>query len=103
MSQRIITITNPADTNYHSMYTAMLAVTGAVPAFGILPDRVSWIGIYSSGAALLGDSNNANSAGVAVTATTPFIMSSTANDISLADFFVKGSSIIFNIVIKWGQ
>lgn len=103
MSQRVVTFTNPANTNYQNLYTQMLSITGAVPAFGILPDRVSWLGIYSSGAGLVGDSNSANSAGAPVSSTAPLIMSSVANDISLKDFYLSGNAVTFTIVIKWGQ
>lgn len=92
--------------SYQNLYTLMLAVTGAVPTDGILPDRVRELSITaavanSTTAVLVSDSNNANSGGSEILSSTgPFIRRSPAQTICLRDYNLKGNTLVVEVDIE---
>lgn len=106
---RSFSITLPADTNYHNLYslivgtkyavvhggTAETGITGAIPVDGILPDRGCQLDIQAdstnTGTITIGDRNNANTGGPILTAGGNLTKRSHRNVICLKDYLIKGS------------
>lgn len=116
---RVFSITIPADTNYHNLFSLIVgtavygtaqggtnetAITGAIPTDGILPDRACQLifGGTATTGVLISDRNNANTAGYPLVNNVQTILGTPGvNAISLKDIFVKGSGLTFNIVIVY--
>lgn len=105
--ERVFNLTLPADTTYHNLYTALLALTGAVPANGILPDRVYDLKIVAAstnGANTISvaDNNFANSTGLALASGDVFYRTSNRNAISLKDLYLAGSAASQAVIVSFG-
>jgi hypothetical protein len=116
---RVFSVTIPADTNYHNLFSLLVgtavygaanggtnetAITGAIPTDGILPDRCTQLifGGTATTGILISDRNNANSAGYPLVNNVQTIMGTPGvNAICLKDLFVKGSGLSFDIVIVY--
>lgn len=110
MPDRSFSITMAANTNYQNLYTAMLAVTGAVPTDGILPDRVKSIGIQAdptnaaASTVTVGDANYANTNGLVLSVGAIFADGGgNLNNVCLRDYWIKGSagSLKYNVRIGY--
>lgn len=106
MAYRSFKLTLPADTTQHNLYTLMLAVPGAVPVDGILPDRVSYLVVQAdlgnnADTITVSDQNTVSTTGLVLNAGDPFIRNSNRNTICLRDFNLKGSlaSLICEVAI----
>ena len=94
---RSFKITLPGDTNYHNLYTLMLAITGAAPTDGILPDRVAELEMQADNGngvntVTVADGNNANTTGRALTAGDIYLKRKDRNIICLRDYYLAGSA-----------
>ena len=98
-ASRQLSITIPADNNWHNLYTLMLAVPGAVPTDGILSKNVCNLNIYnnSAGTIYIADSNYANNTGDPIVATGNWYKSSSFNNIFIPDYFVQGNALTFSV------
>ncbi len=105
---RTFSITLPADTNYHNLFSLIvgtsiyglaqggtneIGITGAIPTDGILQDRVQELTItVDSGSVFISDRNHANSAGDAYLANQSLTKRSTRNTICLKDYLLAGAA-----------
>ena len=107
---RAFTITLPADTAIHNLFSLIVGtaayglanggtnetgITGAIPTDGILTDRVNNLQITIGevgGTIAISDRNNANSSGELYASGDVFAMTSSRNSICLKDYFLKGSA-----------
>jgi hypothetical protein len=96
MAHRSFSITLPADTNSHNLYTEMLAQSGAIPTSGILPDRGCGLKIIcdlGSGAATVTVlDNTTTSGGQILNAGDIFERNTVRNSICFQDYNLKGST-----------
>jgi len=107
--QRVFTVTLPADTNFHQLYTSLLGVTGATPTDGILPDRCTGCQLTAdagnASTVKLADANFANTSGPAIAAGGTILnRSELKNIICLKDYFLAGqaASQKFQAVLEYG-
>ena len=111
MAFRTFTLTLPADTLNHNLFSLIvgtanyglanggtneIGVTGAIPTDGILPDRGTFLEIQAdSGNAntlTVNDFNNAYTTGKVLNSTDVFSVSSSRNTICYKDYFLKGGA-----------
>lgn len=90
-------------TAYQDLYTLMLAVTGAVPTDGILPDRGLMLGITvdpgNANTVTWADRNNANNTGYVMTSTLQFGPFPN-NAICFRDYLFKGGAASQAIIVS---
>jgi hypothetical protein len=108
---RTFTITLPADTNNHNLFSLIVgtaiyglvhggtnetAITGAIPTDGILPDRGISLEVQAdanNGSTLtINDRNNANTTGKILNAGDTFATSNNRNTICFKDYFLQGGA-----------
>jgi hypothetical protein len=112
---RTFTITLPADTSNHNLYSLIVGqvsgtnvfgyglaqggtnetgITGAIPTSGILPDRGTFLEIQADSANMstltINDSNYANTTGKILAASGVFSITNTRNAICFKDYFLQG-------------
>lgn len=90
--------------NFQNLYSLMVAVPGAIPTDGILPDRVSSLNIRwdsGTGKVTIADSNSSNTRGVVLQtggdvilgySLDQFVQTSLKNTICIRDYRVKGAT-----------
>ena len=114
---RTFTLTLPADTNNHNLYSLIVGsvsgtnthgyglaqggtdetgVTGAIPSHGILSDRGTFLEIQADSAnastLTVNDSNSTHTTGKVINAGDVFSVSSGRNTICYKDYFLQGGS-----------
>jgi hypothetical protein len=111
MSFRTFKLTLPADTLNHNLFSLIVGtanyglvnggtdetgITGAVPSFGILADRGTFLEIQAdsgnTNTLTINDRNNANTTGKVLNKTDVFSVSSSRNTICFKDYLLQGGA-----------
>lgn len=111
MAFRTFKITLPANTTNHNLFSLVVGtavygaaqggtnetgITGAVPSFGILPDKGNFLEVQADSSntdsITVNDRNYANTTGKVLNATDVFSVSSSRNSICFKDYFIEGAS-----------